>query len=56
MEIRLTLDNQLIKIFDSIHESIKETGCLHSNILKVYRGERNMTGGYKWRFNEDQNV
>jgi hypothetical protein len=56
MEIRLTLDNQLIKIFDSIYEAIKETVCLHSNILKVYRNERNMTGGYKWRFNEDQNV
>lgn len=44
----------LIKVFDNVREAANETGAKHGNILKCANRERNVAGGFVWRFVGDE--
>lgn len=51
--IQYDINNNIIKIWDDIHEVENKLKLHHSNIIKCCKGERKTTGGYKWSyFNE----
>ena len=41
-----------IKYYESTIPASKELGITSSNILAVCKGQRNLAGGYKWKFAE----
>lgn len=44
--------NEVIKIYDSPIYAFKDLGIQAQNIAKVCRGERNIAGGYKWKYTD----
>lgn len=48
--IQLSLDNQFIKEWDSATDASLEMGYNKSSILKVCRGNRVTSNGYKWKW------
>lgn len=48
---QFTLENELIKTYNSIEEATKVTKI--NNISAVCRGCRNKAGGFKWRYSTD---
>lgn len=54
--LQVSLEGQIIKIFNSIEDAAKASGCFHSNIVKVCQGKRKKAGGYKWSYFEENNV
>ena len=42
-----------IKRYGSTTQASKDLGITSSNILAVCKGQRNLAGGYKWKFAED---
>lgn len=50
---QLTLDGELIAVFDSSKHAEKETNVVYNNILQVCRNERKTAGGYKWQYVEN---
>lgn len=48
--IQLDLDDNEIKIWDSMVDITKELNIPHSNISKVCSGERQTAGGFKWKY------
>ena len=51
-----SLDDKLIKIYDSITDAAKSTNQkTSSNITQVCKGKAKTAGGYKWRYYEESN-
>lgn len=50
----LTLSGEFIKAFKSAYEAEKELGIGHTHISQCCTGKRQTTGGYKWRFTQQQ--
>lgn len=50
--VQLTLENQLIKIYQSLCEA-KKDGFLDSSICAVCKGKNKLHKGYKWMYYED---
>ena len=48
--IQLDIENNIINVFYSVVQAASVTGVFKSNIAKVCRNERNVAGGYKWKF------
>lgn len=58
---QLDMDGNLIKEFDTIKSAEVETGISSAGIVKVCKESRNMAGGFRWKFsdenpNEQRNV
>lgn len=51
--LQLSLDNKVIREFINITEAAKATGATRQHISKCCKGERNQTGGYKWRYADE---
>lgn len=51
--LQFTKDGEFMKKWECFNEIERNLGISHSNILKVIRGIRNHTGGYKWGYAED---
>lgn len=49
-----SLSGELICIFESMAEAELQTGVSHSGISKCCRKERNQTGGFIWRYYENE--
>lgn len=47
---QLTLDGQLIKVWDSALQAAKALGLHDPNINKCCKGIRNQCGGFKWEY------
>ena len=45
---QLTLEGELVKVFDSIREASRYTGIPAPNILNCCKGNLNKTHGFKW--------
>lgn len=45
---------KLIKVFENVRDAANETGTKHGNILKCANRERNIAGGFIWRFVGDE--
>jgi len=41
---------QMLKVFESVEEAMRETGAQGTHISKVCRGERVTAGGFQWKF------
>lgn len=52
--IMMDKNNNIIKIFDSQIEAMKETGIKQGNISNYCRGFSKTAGGYKWRYKNDR--
>lgn len=51
--VQKDLDNNVIKVYDSIIEASRETGISRQQIGKVCLGKGKSAGGYKWEtFND----
>ena len=51
--VQKDLDNNVIKVYDSIIEASRQTGIARQSIGKVCLGKRKSAGGYKWEtFND----
>lgn len=48
--IQLTLDNQVINIWDCMHDVERELGFNHGNISKCCRGQYKSAYNYKWKY------
>lgn len=48
--LQLSPDEEPIRIFKSIKHATLETGVPSSLIVRVAKGRRNLTHGYKWRY------
>lgn len=48
--VKMTLEGEILQIYDSIALAAADTGCDSSAISKVCRGQRNKCGGFKWEF------
>ena len=48
--IQLTLNGEVVKIWDSMHDVTRELGYSQGNIGSCCRGERKTSNGYKWQF------
>ena len=46
----LSVEGEIIKEFDSIHEAARKCGIKPLLIRRVCNGQRQTTSGYKWRF------
>lgn len=46
---QLTMDGQIVKTFPSLQEAALELGIGRQNISKCCNGQRQKTGGYRWR-------
>jgi hypothetical protein len=46
------LNDNLIKIFDSMSQAAKECNTYHSSISSCCSGKKNTSGGFKWKFIE----
>lgn len=51
--VQLTLNNDLIKVYESIIDAQKKTNILSSNICNCCRNNRKTAGGFKWMYLED---
>lgn len=51
--IQLTLNDEFIKEFSSMHEAEKQTGIKHSGISMCCNNKLKTAGGYKWMFKTD---
>ena len=49
---QLTLDGELVSLYDSMVKAEEVTGIARQNISKVCRGVRNHAGGFQWRYLE----
>lgn len=43
---------KLIKVFENVRDAANETGTKHGNILKCANRERNIAGGFIWRYSK----
>lgn len=50
--LQLTLDDVLVKIWDSANDAELLGGYCHSNIGKVCKGKRKTHKGYKWKYKD----
>lgn len=50
--IQYDLNNNIVKIWNDIHEVENILKIHHANIIKCCKGERKTTGGYKWCYYE----
>lgn len=48
--VKMTLEGEILQVYDSIALAAVDTGCDSSAISKVCRGQRNKCGGFKWEF------
>ena len=48
-----SLDGELLRTFYGTQEAARETGCHQSAISQVANGKRNYTGGFKWKYEEE---
>ena len=48
-----SMENKLIAKFDSIKEAEQKTGVSNKHISTVCTGKRNSTGGYKWKYTDE---
>ncbi len=48
--IQLTLEGELVRVFDSLNEAASAVGGQHPNISKCCNGARNNAYGYCWRY------
>ena len=48
--IQLTLDNKVVKKWDSAAQAERQGGFDHSNIAKACVGKLKTSGGFKWKF------
>ena len=51
--VQLTLDNEFIRVWDSISEAVRELGFNSSTIAKCCRGIKHKHKGFKWMYYED---
>lgn len=51
--LQFTKDGDFMRKWECFSEIERNLGINHSNILKVIKGIRNHTGGYKWGYAED---
>ena len=51
--VQLTLDNEFIKVWDSISDAVRELGFDCSTISKCCRGIKHKHKGFKWMYYED---
>jgi len=52
--LQLDLTENIIAEFNSLTEAEKITGIAHQNISKCCKGQLNTTGGYKWRYKNEE--
>lgn len=52
--IQLTKDGEYIREYASFKEAQEETGLQYTNISKVCRGIRELCGGYKWKYIDNE--
>lgn len=50
--IQLDINNNVLKIWNDLHEAEESLKIHHSNIIKCCKNQRKTTGGYKWRYYE----
>lgn len=48
--VKMTLEGEILQVYDSIALAAADTGCDSSAISKVCKGQRNKCGGFKWEF------
>ena len=48
--VKMTLDGEILQVYDSIALASADTGCDSSSISKVCNGQRNKCGGFKWQY------
>ena len=48
--IQLDIENNILNVFNSLAQAALTTGVFKSSIAKVCRQERNIAGGYKWKY------
>lgn len=48
--VQLDIENNILNVFNSVAQAAVVTGVFKSNIAKASRGERNIAGGYKWKY------
>lgn len=51
---QFTLENEFIRVWDSMSDIERELGIYHGSISACCTGQRNKAGGYKWIFNTCQ--
>ncbi len=51
--LQFSLSGNLIAEYISVQEAGRQSGCLAQNISKVCKGERKTTGGYRWRYKNE---
>lgn len=49
---KLTMDGNLVEVFNSVGDAATATGCSKYLIRRVCQGKRQSTNGYKWAFYE----
>ena len=47
---QLTLDGELVKTWDSIHQIERETGYAQGNIIQYCKGKKRSAYGFKWEY------
>ena len=47
---------KLLRVFSSVSEAARESGCERSAIKRCCRGELHCHGGYVWRFSDESNL
>nr|DAG76116.1 MAG TPA: intron associated endonuclease [Caudoviricetes sp.]DAH93860.1 MAG TPA: intron associated endonuclease [Caudoviricetes sp.] len=47
---------KLLRVFSSVSEAARESGCERSAIKRCCRGELHYHGGYVWRFSDESNL
>lgn len=52
--IQLSLNNEFIKEWKSVHSAAKELGLSQGNISSCLLGLRNKCGNFKWKYNENK--
>jgi len=50
---QMDMDDNVIKVFDSVKQAMMETGIRDARICCVCKGERKSTGGFKWKYTND---
>ena len=51
--VQISLDGEIIKIWDSMGEVERQLGISTSKISGVCKGKRKTTGGYKWKYYDE---
>ena len=52
--IQYDINNNLIRVWDSLKEAAEQLNINHSKISLVCRGKRKTTGGYIWRYADEK--